>query len=467
VSRIALVPAGRSWWADPVESRSFWLAAGSARRHPPLTASIRADVVVVGAGFTGLWTAYHLLEDHPRLSVVVLEAGRVGYGASGRNGGFAMTMVGRGLADLVRKVGPARARYTYDAMRTALDRIEAFAREAALGDRVHRTGVLTVSNSPEQDRRIARDLEAARALGLSTFRALDARECQAWIHSPTFRLGHYEPEALLVDPAALVRALADAVVARGGSLFEESPATLLTAEGHGVEVATPTGSVSAERALIATNAYARAFFPLRRYVFTVLAYVLVTEPLSPEQWASVGFDPPVGVEDRRVMHHFFRPTPDGRLLWGGRDAPIAPDGPDPARERDPVRLARLEETLRATFPQLSDVRIAQGWAGPVCGTVRALPFVGTLGPARRIVYALGYSGHGVGPSYLVATVARDLLLDRPVDPRLPLTGVAPVPLPPAPWDTRLLTWAQNRLLAADDQGGPRSPWTRLLLRMLE
>ena len=145
-----------------------------------------------------------------------------------------------------------------------------------------------------------------------------------------------------------------------------------------VEARFSGGLVRADRALLATNAYAHAIPALRRYVFAICAYITLTAPLTDEQWARVGWERRMGVEDKRTMPHFHRPTADGRILWGGRDAPFSADGPTPARDRDERIFGRLEETFRQTFPQLDDVRIEHAWGGPVCGTVRCMSHIGQL-----------------------------------------------------------------------------------------
>jgi len=235
----------------------------------------------------------------------------------------------------------------------------------------------------------------------------------------------------------------------------------------GVIVRTPRGAVRAGCGLLATNAYAHAIPQLRRFLFTICAYIVCTEPLTRTQWGRAGWDRRMGIEDRRVMPHFHRPTPDGRILWGGRDAPVSPIGPDPERDRDPRIFRRLEETFRQTFPQLDDVRISEGWGGPVGATVHCLPHAGWL-HRGRLAYALGYSGHGVGPSALLGRVAADLLLERDTDRvRLPFVTRRPMTLPPGPLRWPLLNAAQRVLQAADDRGGARGPVGRSLVRLLQ
>ncbi len=448
-------------------TRSLWTECNPYEPMGHLRGSEIADIVIVGAGFTGLWSAIQLKEADPAIDVVVCEAKVAGYGASGRNGGFAMTMVGRSLADLVRKVGPGRARATHLAMRDTLKEIEKFCIAEGINAAISAPGLLTVSNAPEQDARIASDLRAAERLGLDDFHPQSAAQCQQLVASTRLRCGHFEDDALLVDPAALCWGLRDAARRRGVRIYEQTPVDALVETGSGrVEARTAFGTVLADRALVATNAYAHSIKPLRRFIFTVYAYIVVTEPLSDTQWSRVGWEKRMGIEDKRVMPHFHRPTPDGRILWGGRDAPIAPGGPNPRRDRSRYVFRRLEESFRWTFPQLCDVAIDRGWGGPVCGTLNCFSSVGFLGPSERICYALGYAGHGVGQSHLAAKVVRDLLLDANSELlELPIARKPPIPLPPEPLRSWVLTGSQ-RLLQRDDDGA-RTALSRLALRILE
>lgn len=447
-------------------TRSLWTERGSYSPVSCLQGSEVADVVVVGAGFTGLWSAIQLKEADPAIDVVVCEAKVAAYGASGRNAGFAMTMVGRNLHDLVRKVGPDRAKATHLAMRETLEEIEKFSVSEGIDAAISAPGLLTVSNGPDQDMRIAQDLRAAECLGLEDFHPRSGTECQQLVASERLRCGHFEDDALLVDPAALCRGLRDAALRRGVRIYEHTPVDTLVEAGGRVEARTPFGTVLADRALVATNAYAFSIKALRRFIFTVYAYILVTEPLSDEQWARVGWENRMGIEDKRVMPHFHRPTPDGRILWGGRDAPISPIGANPRYDRDSRVFSRLEETFRWNFPQLHDVAIERGWGGPVCGTLNCFSSVGFLGRSERICYALGYAGHGVGQSHLAARIVRDLLLGtRSELLELPLARERPLPLPPEPLRSWVLAGSQRFLQRADD--GAPTVLSRLATRVLQ
>ncbi|MDP3768162.1 MAG: FAD-dependent oxidoreductase, partial [Dehalococcoidia bacterium] len=315
-------------------TRSFWLGRRPYQPAPSLEGDATADIVIVGGGFTGLWSAIHLKDADPGLDIVLLEQQVIGYGASGRNGGFAMTMVERNIAQLLRRVGPEQARAQHLAMIDALREIETFARQEAIDADITDTGLLTVSNGPEQDIRIRKDLEAAERLGLDDFHELDRAACQDLVRTDKVRCGHWEDNALLVDPAALARGLKDAAQRRGVRIFEQTHVDAIEGRAGRVEARTPSGTVTAQRGLIATNAYAHSIPALRKYLFTIYAYITLTEPLSDEQWARVGWERRMGIEDKRIMPHFHRPTADGRILWGGRDALFSPEGPNPARDRD-------------------------------------------------------------------------------------------------------------------------------------
>jgi glycine/D-amino acid oxidase-like deaminating enzyme len=451
------------------QTRSFWSARSSYQPEARLDGDETADVVIVGGGFTGLWSAVCLKDADPAIDVVVAEAKVAGYGASGRNGGFAMTMVGRNLHDLLRKVGPERARATHLAMRETLEQIEKFCVAEGIEADVSAPGLLTVSNGPEQDVRVRQDLQAAQRLGLDDFHPLSGQECRQMVHSERLRLGHFEDDALLLDPAALCRGLRDAASRRGVRIYEHTPVdALIEAKSCRVEARTPFGTVHADRALVATNAYAWSIRALRRFIFTIYAYIVLTEPLTEEQWARVGWDSRVGIEDKRVMPHFHRPTPDGRILWGGRDAPFSAVGPNPRRDRDPAIFERLEETFRWSFPQLEDVAVQGGWGGPVCGTINCFSSVGFLGRSERICYALGYAGHGVGQSHLVARIVRDLLLGARSDLlELPMLTKRPLDLPPGPLRSVMLNGSQRILQRADDKGSDSGVLLRLALRALQ
>jgi glycine/D-amino acid oxidase-like deaminating enzyme len=449
-------------------TRSFWLGRKAYEPGPPLAGDTKADVVIMGGGFTGLWSAIHLKDTDPALDVVVLEGEVIGYGASGRNGGFCMTMVERNIAQLLRRVGVEKARAQHLAMVDAVREIHDFCAREGIDADITSPGLLTVSNGPEQDVRIQKDLTAAETMGLTDFHELDAAACRGLVRSDKVRRGHWEDVSLLVDPAALARGLRDAALRRGVRIFEGTHVDSLSAHEGRVEARTALGTVTAERGLIATNAYAHAIPALRKYLFTVYAYITATEQLTSEQWARAGWDRRMGIEDKRIMPHFHRPTPDGRILWGGRDAIYSREGPNKARDRNQYAFDRLHETFYWTFPQLGDVKFEHAWAGPVCGTYNCMASIGWL-KGERLMYALGYSGHGVGPSQLAGKMVRDLMLDRKTELlELPMVSLRITPLPPEPIKSWAIGLGSRIVLQVDDAGGRKGgPLTKLALRILE
>jgi glycine/D-amino acid oxidase-like deaminating enzyme len=448
---------------EDLATRSYWLGLDPYEPGPPLKGDMEADIVIVGGGFTGLWTAYHLLKADPGLTVVVLEGSAVGYGASGRNGGFAMTLVHRSLQTLVREVGHDNALAIHRAADDAIHNIERVCAEEKIDADLMPNGLLTVSNTPLQDEHVRREVEVAQELGIKGIRFLERDEIQARVHSETFRCAAEEDTGLLMNPARLVRGLKEAVIRAGGRVFEQTPMEELSQSNGGVTVRTPGGSVQAKRGLLAANAYSGSIPELRGRVMPFYSYILLSEPLSDEQWGRIGWEGREGMEDRRVFLHYFRPTIDGRLLWAGRDAPYRPDGPDPRYDRDERVFRRLEETFQWTFPQLNDVKFEHRWGGPVGITATFLPGAGWL-KGHRVAYAFGYNGHGVAITNVLAMAVRDLLLERDTElTHLALVGKKPASLGPRLVRDPIVRAQSGHLLRQDDAGKELKP--SLLVRI--
>lgn len=446
-------------------TRSYWLGLDSYEPGPPLTEDIEADVAIVGGGFTGLWSAYHLLKEDPGLTIVVLESAAVGYGASGRNGGFAMTLVHRSLQDLVRSVGKQGALAIHSAAEQAIHTVERVCAEESINADLMPNGLLVVSNSPLQDEHIRGEATLARELGIESIRLLDRDEIQARVHSETFRLGLAEEPCVLVNPARLVRGLRDAVVRLGGRVFEGTAVDEIKQANDGVTLRTPGGVVRAKRALLAANGYSESFPALKDRVTPFYSYILLSEPLTEEQWGLIGWQGREGMEDRRTFLHYFRPTIDGRLMWAGRDAPYHPDGPNPRYDRDEHVFRRLEETFRWTFPQIADLKFEYRWGGPLGVTSDFLPGAGWL-KGSRIAYAFGYNGHGVAITCLLALAVRDLIMERDSDfTRLALVGKKPPTMGPRLVRDPIIKAVADYQLRQDDAGKPVKP--SMLIRLAE
>jgi len=446
-------------------TRSYWLGLDPYEPDPPLVGDMQADLVIIGGGFCGLWTAYHLLKADPGMTVIVIEASAVGYGASGRNGGFAMTLIHRGLKELVAAVGADETRALHLAAEEAILSLRAVCDTEKINADLQPNGLLTVSNTPLQDTLLRDEFETAERLGLGGFEFLERDAIQSSVHSETLRCAVKEESCTLLNPARLVRGLREAVIRAGGRVFEQTPMESLDATPDGVRVATPKGEIRAQRALLATNAYSSRIPSLRAYVMPFYSYILLTEPLSDEQWSRVGWAGREGMEDRRTFLHYMRPTVDGRMMWAGRDAPYRPNGPDPRYDRDERIFKRLEETFAWTFPQLADVNFEYRWGGPIGVTGSFMPCAGWL-TEKRIAYACGFVGHGVAITNMVAMAMRDLILERDTDhTRLAIVGRKPISLGPRPLRDLLVRASTAYSMRQDDSGG--STKQPLLLRLLQ
>jgi glycine/D-amino acid oxidase-like deaminating enzyme len=394
-------------------SRSFWHEVAPAYEPvPPLEGDRRADVAIIGGGYSGLWTAYHLKTEQPSLEVAVLEQEVAGYGASGRNGGFAMTLLSRSLNDLMQQLGPEEALAVHKPVAAAVDAIGRFAKEHNVDCDYEKTGLITVSTMPWQDAIIENDVKAAQEMGIEDIRFLDGETVRDMVHSPTYRCAHEEGACAILNPAKLAWGLARAVRKKGVALYEGTPVRKVRSTDGAVEVKTEGGLLRAGKAVLATNAYSVHFPHIARWVVPLYTYIVLTEPLTPAQWDSIGWKGRQGIEDRLGGLHYYRPTVDGRIAWGGEAFPYHYRSRiGPKFDQDESVFARLRASFARTFPTLSDVKFTHAWGGPVGITVRFVPTFGTL-EGGRIHFGVGYCGHGVAPTYVGGEILRDLVLDR-------------------------------------------------------
>jgi glycine/D-amino acid oxidase-like deaminating enzyme len=443
---------------------SLWLD-GARATTDPLAGRVRADVAIVGGGFTGLWTALELAARDPGLAIVLLEAHQVGYGASGRNGGFVEASLTHGLAN-----GLAHFPDELDRLVALGDdnhrALVAFVREHGIDCGLEETGTLDVATEPWQLAELAEAAELHRRAGVEVA-LLDAAATRALVDSPRFLGGLHHPHGgALVDPGALVRGLARLARERGVAVHERSPVTELDRDGDGVGVVTSAGEVAAERVVLATNAYShRLIRRTARHYVPVHDYVLATAPLTPGQRERVGWHGRQGLSDAGNQFHYFRLTRDDRILWGGYDAVYAfNNGVGEEHDHREATYALLERHFRSTFPQLDDVVFTHRWGGPIATTTRFTPVFGDVLDGR-VHYALGYTGLGVAASRFAARVLADRLLDPSSDLLgLAYTSTHPFPFPPEPLRWAGVQLTRRAIARADAHGGRRGPWLALLDR---
>jgi len=335
--------------------------------------------------------------------VILLEADLCGAGPSGRNGGF-LHGYWASLAETRVTLGAEGAL----ALARAGERIIPAVR--ALPDDVwlREGGMLMVSTAPTQDRAVEAAVEAAAALGApDEAAALSAEDVAERVRSPVFRRGVFFRECATVQPARLVRALRRAAIDAGAVLHEGTPAVGI---GDG-SVTTPRGRVRADAVVVAVNAAATGWRPVRRHVTNFGSYVVLTEPV-PELLEEIGWTGGEAIVDGRMFLHYFRTTADGRVLMGSGTGPIGFGGRvDDRFARDAPTAARAERGLRRLLPGLAAARVDRAWGGPIDVSADHLPFFGTV-DRTSVHYGLGYSGHGVGPSWLGGQILASLALRR-------------------------------------------------------
>ncbi len=445
----------RAAYAD-AEPRPLWALSDDV--SPSLRGAVEADLCIVGGGFTGLWAALHAKADDPSREVVLLEAETAGFGASGRNGGFC-------IASLTHGIENGRARFAEE-----MDALERLGRENfdglvldlerhAIECDFEPTGELTVLLEPYQE---AWDDALLRAYGHDVV-VLDGEAMRAEVRSPTYRGGIWDRTgAGILDPGKLCAGLRAAALRLGVRVFEHTAAESIE---EGV-VLTPSGRVRARKTLLATSAYPPLLRALKHYVVPVYDYVLVTEPLSPEQRRSIGWQRRQGIGDGGNQFHYYRLTADDRILFGGYDAVYRFRGPvGPRWDEHDATFATLSQHFFTTFPQLEGLRFTHRWGGAIDTCSRFSVFFG-LAHGGRTAYALGYTGLGVAAARFGARVALDLLDGRDTDAtRLRYVRSKPVPFPPEPLRWGVIQLTRNRLAAADRREGRRGLWLGLLDRL--
>jgi glycine/D-amino acid oxidase-like deaminating enzyme len=406
---------------------------------PALEGAVDADVAIVGGGFTGLWTALEVRRRRPSARVVLLEAARCGDGASGRNGGF-LHGLWASLPRLVDLLG------TEAALALAADAAGVYDAVRELGEDVwlKETGLLTVATGPAHDALLERAVAAAARLGVPD-EAVLVRGDELSVRSPRFRDAVFYRDGATVQPARLVRALRRAALAAGAVVHEHTPVVGV----EGSVVRSERGSVHAEEIVLATNASAGAW-PASRSVAVFRSAIVLTEPV-PDLHERVGWERGEAISDERTYLNYFRPTNDGRVLMGSASGD----------------LGRAEAALRAFFPALGDVAVAARWEGAIDVSSDRLPLIATV-PGTRVHYALGFTGNGVGPSWLVGRTLASLVLGE--DLTSPLVTRDVPALPPEPLRSLGARAVRRALLAVDDaeEAGRRAPrWASSVVRLPE
>lgn len=450
-----------------VEFLPFWLASvPPAPQEPALTEATECDLLIVGGGFTGLWAALQAKEASPGKDIVLVDENRICHGASGRPGGIISTSIMHGLGNAQRlypKELSALELLGIENLEGFTASLESYGIEAE----VEWGGELTVAIGDEAVDDVRAEFAAHRAHG-HRVSFLDKAELQSEIASPLFSAGCWNRDRSgTLHPARLAYGLLKACKGLGVRVFENTAVNEIERLSGMLRVKTRAGEITTGKVLLATNAYARGHRKIKSRVAGVYDRIIMSEPLNAEQFAAVGWKNRQGVYDSRTQLNYMRLTRDNRILFGGRLAYFfgGARSSDPALDGTPQPYIKLARAFFRTFPQLEDVKFSHAWSGPIALTTRmAVHFQSYFD--GDVVWAGGYSGFGVSASRFGARLGL-AKLDREPTPELELAFARAMPrrIPPEP-----LRWlgAQITLHAldtADEKGGWRRPWLRMVEKM--
>ena len=455
----ALTPgAQRSWWLREA------LASDPGAECPPLQMNLNADVVIVGGGFTGLWTAYYLSSANPSLGIAVLEEDICGGGPSGRNGGFASGWWDE-LDGLVALYGCEGAVRACRAISRSIDLIGHVCATHRIDAWYAKAGYVYAATAEQHYEVCAQMVEAAREAGApEEMQPLTAREVRARCDSPAFSSNAFMRDGASVHPARLAHELRRVLLERSVRIHEgtrverfenSAPATAIT----------PRGTVRARQAVIAINAWATGWPSLSRRLVAWSSYMILTAP-APEHVAAIGWTGGELVSDLRTSVRYFRTTRDGRIAFGGGGG-RAKTSIGKAFTHDMRAVVEAAEGFRLLFPTFADVPIVDAWGGPIDVSPTHLPAFGSLLP--NVHYALGYTGNGVAPSNLAGRVLADLVTGADSEEvRLPMVNSPSRAFPPQPFRALGAALVRRAIIAkdtAEERGRRPNPLANAIARL--
>jgi glycine/D-amino acid oxidase-like deaminating enzyme len=450
----------------PIEETCFWLAQLPRHEVRALQAPAETDVVIVGGGLTGLWTALFLKELDPGREVAVVEQGIAAWGASGRNAGMLAETIDHTHGLAIQHFGAAEASRLATLGEQNVKELIEFIRANGIECDYEHSGRYMASFTPAHLAEAQRNVDIARSLGIDTHRLLSREELQAEVHSPLYLGGLEVKGGGIMDPARFTDGLRRVAEARGVRVYERTRVEAVEEDGAGVRLRANGTVLKARRAVLATSAYTHHLLPEVRHRFIPLYdYIMVSEPLTPAQWDAIGWRGRQGITDGRTFFNYYRPTADGRVLWGTSEATYyRGNRVDESCDHSQRHYDALRASWRRTFPQLAELEWPYAWGGAICSTTRLTPYFGrALG--GRAWYGLGFTGHGLGSTRVAGRILAHLVLERPSELlSLALVRKKPFPYPPEP----LRGWAVDavtRDLRKVDAGEDPSVMLRVLEKM--
>jgi glycine/D-amino acid oxidase-like deaminating enzyme len=430
---------------------NFWFKSVRLEGQPlnaPLKGSHKADIVIVGGGFTGLASAYHLSALFPEKRILLLEGACCGYGASGRNGGFCDAGV-PGLMDYVRKAGPDLGRKAFDATLYGITQIKRLIADNKLDCDFEENGMIEAAITDEQAAHLEHQQKVYADLGAET-KVLAGSDLKSEINSPRYVAALVMPHGAILNPAKLARGLKPIIEQRGVEVYERTVVLRVT-PGKLHRIETEMGEVTAPRLVLGLNGYAPQLGFFRNRVMPLCSYVIATEPLRDAQWDSIGWKNRRGIADMRLLFDYQRPTADGRIVIGGSDYPYYANDALSSGNNKPV-IELLTRSLFTTFPQLEGLRIDHAWGGTMGFSLDFAPSVGVMGEHQNIYYGVAYNGEGVAFSQTAGRIIAELMAGETspltelfvVNHKLPYMGPQSVRFLMTRLYKKYLTWTSSK-----------------------
>ncbi len=396
-------------------SYSFWLETAGEELvpRPALQHSSEVDVAILGAGYSGLWTAYYLLRENPGLNVAIVEKEIAGFGASGRNGGWCSPKFPVTPTVLEQRFGRDAARALLVAMFDSVGEVGKVCEEESIDAQFHQGGYLSLARGTYQLPAIRASYAEYERMGLGDrYRLLSAEEARERVNITDLEGAMHTDGCASVHPARLVRGLARAVERRGGVIYEQTEVTDFEG-GATPRLVTRAGELRARRCIVlAGEAYLTRFPKLHRALMPVYSLIVLTEPLTAEQWGKIGWRNGESIASNRYTVDYLTKTSDGRILFGSRGAPYEfgskiSDGQD----RHAATHLRAQRSVVEWFPALDGIKFTHAWGGPL-GMPRDWMPAADFDPKSRIAMACGYTGQGVSTTNLAGRTLASLILEK-------------------------------------------------------
>ena len=441
---------------------SFWMetAGESLTPRASLAHSEEVDIAILGAGYSGLWTAYYLKRANPDLRIAIVEKEIVGFGASGRNGGWCSSRFPVTPATLRERLGKEIARNLLQVMFDAVDEVGRVCSREGIAADYRKGGILTVARGAHQEPSLGASHEAYRRLGLETHtQLLNAAQCRDRVNITNVCGGLYTPESASIHPAKLVRGLARTLEKQGVAIYEQTE-VIGVVGGAEPRLVTRSGELRARQGvLLAGEAYLTRLRKFHRALLPMYSLISVTQPLTPAQWAEIGWQNYESLASYRLTVDYLTRTADGRILFGSRGAPyrfgslITDD-----QDRHAPTHSRIHQLVGEWFPALKGIQFTHNWGGPVGMPRDWMPAV-RIDPVTRIGCIGGYTGQGVATSNLAGRVMAALI----TDPGSPLARLPMAQRRSPNWEMEPLRWlvvrymqrAFHRMDEAMEAGKPR------------